>query len=962
MHRSRSLAARTVVLALLAFLPIAQAQQLPTDPRLVTGELENGLRYIIRQHATPPQRAAVWMHIHSGSLNESDAQRGIAHYIEHMAFNGSENFPPGSVIPLFESLGLTFGQHQNAFTSFDQTTYQLALPDNKPESLDKALSFFADVAGRLSLLPDEIEKERQVILEERRSRLSGPQRVQEHFFENLAPGSLFGKRLPIGTEDSIKTVSAQDFRDYYSRWYLPSNTTLMVVADMDPAVVVEHIRTHFTLAPVGNRPVAQDPGIKPYTEVRAIVASDPEIADAVAGMAWLSPPRPPTTTEAGFRDDLLDGVSTWMFNRRLYKLVAQGKVDFRGGSSSAGTLFGAGFLAMAAVSGEPAKWKEMLEQLALEIQRVRLHGFTEEELADARKEFVAGAERAVETDVTTAAASILSGMNNAIAHGEPILSPQQELELVQRIVPAITLAEASKRFADLFDTTRPMTFTLQTKSDGVPSEAAVIEAGRAAVQAAPEQQAAAKRAQTLLLNKPAPGEFEEWSEEPESKVWSGWLKNGIRVHYRHMDYRKDQVFIVATIAGGEIQEKPEQRGLTQAGSQMLARPATAEFASTDIEDLMTGLKVGVSGTGGIDTCMLTVVGKPSEVETGVQLAYLLLTDGIVEPPALDQWKQKQRQNLMLRKLEPNRVFTDLVVDTVYPKGEHRVRPLEEAEIARLTPANTTAWMRGILAKGPMELTIVGDLDRAAAEELIKTYFGSLAPRERIGPATLGDLRRLQRPTGPLHAEKKIPTKTDKALLLAGFYGPDQVALRDVRLIHLACRILTTRATEQIREQKQLAYAPAVQSRPGAEFPGFGSVTTVSPTAPDKVEKLTAAVEEMYRAFAKDGPTQEELETARRQFATSLEENMREPQFWVGALMAMTYRGGKIEDTLSAPAQYQSFTADEIREAFARYYKPESTFVVWVAPDPSVPAQGMVIEPGKPKEPETVSPPAPDEKP
>ncbi|MCS7032466.1 MAG: insulinase family protein, partial [Phycisphaerae bacterium] len=153
---------------LLSSIASLGAEPLPTDPALVIGELENGLRYVIRRHANPPGRAAVWMHIHSGSLNETEQQRGLAHYLEHLAFNGSENFPPGSVVPFFQSLGMTFGRDQNAFTSFEQTTYQLSLPSVEPEVLRKGLTFFADVLYRLTLSPTEIEAERQIIQEERR--------------------------------------------------------------------------------------------------------------------------------------------------------------------------------------------------------------------------------------------------------------------------------------------------------------------------------------------------------------------------------------------------------------------------------------------------------------------------------------------------------------------------------------------------------------------------------------------------------------------------------------------------------------------------------------------------------------------------------------------------------------------------------------------------------------------------
>ena len=176
---------------------------LPTDPRLVQGVLDNGLSYIVMKHSNPPGRANMYIHVSSGSLNEKDNQRGIAHFLEHMAFNGSTNFPPGSVVDFFQSMGLTFGQHQNAFTSFDQTTYILSFPDTKPETLDKGMRFFGDVAGRLLLTQEEIEKERQVIMEEKRTRLGAQQRVQEYMLERMIPGSLIGQRLPIGVEDTL---------------------------------------------------------------------------------------------------------------------------------------------------------------------------------------------------------------------------------------------------------------------------------------------------------------------------------------------------------------------------------------------------------------------------------------------------------------------------------------------------------------------------------------------------------------------------------------------------------------------------------------------------------------------------------------------------------------------------------------------------------------------------------------
>ena len=230
---------------------------MPTDPALTTGQLENGLTYIVRQHANPPGRAVLWIHIHSGSLNETDPQRGLAHCVEHLAFNGSENFPPGSLIPFFQSLGMTFGRDQNAFTSFEQTTYQLSLSDAQPETLRKGMTYLADVLYRLSLLPAEIDNERQIIQEERRRSLSGRQRTVYYVLEHIAPGSLYGQRITIGTEETINRVQQADFRDYYGKWYGAANATLLVVADTDPTEVVATLQEQFGDAPRKPRPTPQ---------------------------------------------------------------------------------------------------------------------------------------------------------------------------------------------------------------------------------------------------------------------------------------------------------------------------------------------------------------------------------------------------------------------------------------------------------------------------------------------------------------------------------------------------------------------------------------------------------------------------------------------------------------------------------------------------------------------------------
>jgi zinc protease len=922
------------VLAAFVVLPAfcAPAQPLPTDPRLVTGTLDNGLSYIVRKHDNPPGRAELWLHVSTGSLNETDKQRGIAHFTEHMAFNGSENFPPGSVISFFESLGLTFGQHQNAFTGFDQTSYLLSLPDNKPETLQKGMRFLSDVAMKLSMPEAEIENERQVILEERRSRLSGRQRVQDYWFEHLAPGSILGKRIPIGVEETIKGVNRQDFLDYYTKWYAPSNMVMMVVADMDTALVVDQIKASLSSGVKVDRPRDQEVGIKPYDTTRAIVASDAELTDARIELIWIAPAEEPTTTVELLRRDMVDRIATWCFDRRLDQKIAEGKVSFQRGGPASSDMFRVAHLSSITASGEPGKWKSMLTDLAVEVQRARLHGFAEQEVADARAEILSATEQSVKTEPTMNAGSMLAMWNGAISAGVPITSAQQDLDAISKVLPTITPADVNARFNSLFNTSKPVTFSLQLPTgNDVPTEAQLIELGTKALDVKPENEAANARPTAFMDKLPDAGKVAEHSEHAASAVTSAWLSNNARVHYRFMDYKKDQVLVTILVAGGEIKETAANRGITQAAAIGLSTPATTMLTSTNIRDLLTGKNVGVRGRPAPDALMITVAGNPTDLEHGMQLAHLLITAPVVEKAALDIWKEQVRQFAENRTKTVELALSDVVTETLYPKGEVRLGPLEPEQANRHTPEAATAWLREVLSTGPIEVSVVGDLPKERAMELVQRYIGSLPSRPRVSDALFTDLRHIARPTGPLRADKGLATQTDKAVVMSGFFGTDAKNLLDVRLLNMASRILSSRAIQDIREKQQLAYAPQVASSPAAEYPGMGFVFFASPTEPAKVGTLRDAITSLFDSFSKEGATADEMETVRKQVANTLDEQMREPTFWSTRLTTLTYRGTSLDDILGAPAAYQAFTADQIREAFNRYYKPEGRFELSVTP-------------------------------
>jgi zinc protease len=946
---SRAFLTSALILSLAASFAHAEDQPLPTDPALVTGQLDNGLRYMVRKHAVPPGRATIWIHISSGSLNETDRQRGIAHYLEHMAFNGSENFKPGAVVPFFQSLGMQFGRDQNAFTNMEQTAYQLSLPDAKAETIGKGMLFFADVLYRLLLTPEEIDAERQIIQEERRRSLSARQRTGDYVMERLAPGSVWSQRDTIGTEATINGFKPQDFRDYYGKWYTASNATVMVAADADPADVVKAIQSQFGAAPKKDKPVGQPSGIKAYEKSFAIVASDAELTTEEIQIVRLEPARPPTLTVGQWRDDLVLRLGVSALNRRLESKIARGGTSYMSGRVSAGndatTLFSAELSGRAALGN----WKPALQELALELQRARAFGLTAHELDDAKKQILSGAERDVETEGTMPAGLHVARMNGAVTTGEPIQSPGQRLDLLKTHLPGITAEEVAKRFSGEFDPKAVAFVAILPAGAGVPTESQLLEIGTAAFAVKPTQDAEVAHATKLLTSLPEAGTVKDAEEHAASKVWSAWLSNNARLHYRFMDYRKNEATVTITLVGGDLLETAENRGITAAAQLAWSRAATKSLSSTDIRELMTGKKVDVSGGGGMGggrgggrgrrgggggnsgSIALTITGSPEEFETGFQLAWLLLTQPKIEEASFLQFKTTVKGMILESLNSPSGLGARIAGTLAFPDDDPRTKPVTVEQIDALTLAASQAWLDKLIKESPIEIAIVGDISKDRAFELAAHYLGSLPSRPRVGPETLLAARTLKRPAGPRTFEQEIKTPTKQAYVMSGFYGADQSNVADARALNMASRVLSTRMTTEVREKAQLVYSIGASSRAATTFPGFGVFSASAPTEPSKTGPLVEKLASMYAEFAKNGPTEEELDIAKKQMANTFDEALKEPATWSGRLDLMTYQGTNLDDVVGDPAAFQALTAKTVKETFAKYYDPKNAIVVVVKP-------------------------------
>ena len=928
----RTMVCATTLFLVMGFARTLAAKPLPHDSRILKGTLDNGVKWEYRRHDNPPGKMWLMIRMDTGALNEKEDQRGLAHFIEHMCFNGTTHFAPGELIPYFESIGMEFGADLNAFTSFDQTAYMLFTPNTDVAQIDKALMVLSDYAFGALLPEKEIEKERGVVLEESRSGKNAFQRVRDKLWPELFEGSRFAERLPIGKEDVISHATRKEFVDYYGTWYRPENTTVFMVGDAAPDAYIPLIKKWFgKYKPDVPARKKHGPEFKPFTRQRSMVVTDPELSSCNVQVYNMRPGRPPTVTTEQWRRDLIESIGSWIVNRRYDEHVKKGEASFRGAGVGVSNFFNDALMISASANGEPQDWAKMLEDLIVEVNRAREHGFTQRELDLAKKEILADAERAVKTEPTQNARSIINQMVFAVNSKEPVLSAKQELDLYTKLLPSVDLNEVNAAFAKNFT---PGTFayvitTPEKEGVTVPSRDDVLATARAAwarKTKATETEAAATE---LLAQLPSPGKTVDKSVDKDLGITSGWLSNGVRFHHRFMDYKKDTILISIALAGGSIEETAANLGVTQVASLAINSAATSRLTSTQMRDLMTGKNISVRGGGGGDTFDFMVTGAPEDVEVGLQKAYALLTDGKIEDSAFKNWKlQTLRQLEFIEKMPQFKGF-EALYDLV-TGGDPRRPFLKKEDVEALSPEKAQAWFDRLCRKAPIEVAVVGDMKYDKVMPLIERYIGSLPKRDRSA-AYLDKLRIHGRSTGPLTRHVQVETMTPKAMSFAGFMSADGRNIPDTRAMNLAANILSSKLIKRIREELSIVYSIRANNSADQTYRDSSMFLTAAPCDPDNAQKVVDEANAIFEAFAKDGPSAEELENAQKQIANNLDTQMREPRYWWSILRHFTLHDMNIEDQKNKKEAYNGFTAKQVQTVFKKYYTPRRAFSVTAVP-------------------------------
>ncbi|HEX7045022.1 MAG TPA: pitrilysin family protein [Burkholderiales bacterium] len=893
---------------------------LPTDESIAYRSLPNGMRYWVRPGVPPEGKITLWLRVGTGSLNETEEQRGLAHLLEHLAFNGSANFPPGTLIKRFEAAGLTFGAHQNATTSFLDTVYKLTIP-NDPALLDLSLLYFADVAHRLTLEPDEVVRERAVVQAERRARNNAATRAFNRLLAALAPGSRFIERMPIGDERVVANATPEQLRAYYEKWYRPENTTLLVAGDVDPAALDVLVRKHFgDWEASGPAPASHAPGIQPYAADRAEVITEWGLVAAEVNIAYLEPPRDFATVR-GYRQWLVQSLAGALVNARLYDRVLRGDAPFTTAWTNAETMYGK-TLVEARAKGGPRQWQPVLRELVTELKRAREHGFSEDEFRYAREVLLARLERDALEQSDATAEHWLDLMDAALDQNRRPFSAAQARTLGERLLATITRDEVEAAFRARFaPARRTIALTLPRGGDIEPPTPAEVLAIVRAVESQPVARHAERAwPRQLLAVDPKPGSTVGHTLNGELDVLSVSFANGVRLHVRPMKYKNEHVSVRITLAGGRINETPQNVGITEAAALPFETPATDRLSSVDIRRIMKTRQVRVSGRDTPSALELNVEGRLRDLEDGFRLAHLLLTRARIEPAAFERW----RRQAMAREVNTEGSVSARLnrrVDALLTNNDPRFRALSPADVRRITLADAQAWLDGMLANAPVEVAIVGDIGYEQALALAAKYLGSLPARPEAAGAN-AHIRAVGVAPGPYVELVKVDTATPKAMVYLGWRGPDWQDVRDWQVLDLAGRVLTSRLLEEVRARRGLVYSIRAHSFSNTAYRGNGRFRVSFVVDPQQAEAAADIVQRVTEEFVRTGPTEQELAIAREQAALDFRGAARAPGFWLDLLGDLDYMGGDLAWVMDYPENIARYTREDVLAVLRKYLTPE----------------------------------------
>ncbi|MGV7211157.1 M16 family metallopeptidase [Oxalobacteraceae bacterium A2-2] len=946
----RQVAAALAVLSLSGATAAAPApgDPLPIDPLVRVGKLDNGLTYYIQKNAKPAQRVELRLVVRAGSVLEDEDQRGMAHLLEHLGFNGSTHFKKSELIDYLESIGVRLGADLNAGTGFDTTTYQLPIPNDKPGNLERAMLVLEDWAHGLTLGDKEIEEERPIVLEEKRLRSGYGERQLEAILPKLANGSSYQDRLPIGTEDGIRHATPAAVRRFYTDWYRPDLMAVIMVGDVDPEQAEAMVKRHFAQMkmPARPRPLPRYP-VPPLAAPDGVVYVDKEAPGNRVDLMYSIYQYQQPTTVGGYRDDLVRSLFRSMMGRRLARLPTLPEPPL---SQPAVGEFGLPFGAnqrtyqATAIVGK-AGVDAAIDALVSESRRAREFGFTQDELEVARRDVLAGAELRYKARETQQSAALVERYIANFVMDLPMPGAASEYAYAQAFLPQITLAEINAHALAIIPDGPPklVLYSGNDKAGPAPTVAA-LQAGIQAAQRLPVERLSEKPLPaSLIAELPAPGCIVGQSEDAALGLTTLVLSNGVRVVLKPTAFSKNLVQMEAVRPGGTMLFADADKTAARYASAVQYAMGIGQFSPLDLSRMLAGKNAFTRASMSSYADTLAGNSRSEAIETMLQLNYLRVTSPRRDEDLFRSYVSRTAAQVRNLLASPEERFAEQRLLTRYgnhPRVELTPRP-EEVEALKLDRIGTL-FRSHMGSARDMTFILVGDFQVVAVKPLLERYVATL-PTAAVAPSYRDP--GIRQVPGVVRREFRAGVE-QKSLVSFDFGGELPYSQTEATVFSIMADVLKLRITAGLREKQQLIYTGSVGGSYDKIPHGAYSLTVQLPTSPEKVAKVEAALWNEIASLQAQGPTAAELDKAKLAQTQGYRRALNENGYWMQSLRKAQLEGSDPHDILTVEQRVNAVTAAQVQAAARRFLSreqyvemvllPETTATAAAAPAASQP--------------------------
>ncbi len=920
-------------------IPLPQeGSDIPVDPAVTWGLLENGLRFAILPNPEPPDRVSMRLYVDAGSLMENDDQQGLAHFLEHMAFNGTKQFPAGEMVEYFQRLGMGFGNHTNAHTSFNETVYKLELPKSDAAMIDEGMKLFRDYADGMLLDPDEIEDERGIILSEKRDRDSVDWRTFVEQINFAFPDQRISKRMPIGIEEVISGAPRERFVEFYQNWYTPNRMAVIVVGDVEVAEVEGIVKKYFADLPAREKRTMPPMGEMSKRGFAVHDHYEAEAGETSVSIEALKPRVDPPDNSERRLYDLHLMLATRMVDRRLERLAKQPDSPIHSASMNAGDFFDLGFALSSSIEADckPENWKPALNLIEQELRRALEHGFTQAELDEAKANVRVLYEQAAQQMATRQSRDLADDLAGRLGSRRIFTSPAADLPRVVTSLGKITAEGCRDHLRGLWGSANE-TLVLVSGNAKIDNAVATIEAAYKESQAvavtAPAEKTVADFAYATL---PEPGTVAERKDIEDLGVTQLRFGNNVRVNLKVTDFEDAVVLVKARLGSGLITEPAP--GLSFFLGSTFTKGGLEAHSDDDLQVLFAGKPIEVNFSVDDDAFSLSGQTTPEALAEQLTLMRAYITHPGFREEAVTEFRGALDYVYQQLERTPGGFAQDKVARFLHG-GDARFGYPARRDVESLTLSQAREWLQPELKNGYLELTLVGDFDKEKAIELLAKTFGNLPERAASKPAHEKE-RIVNFPSG-CEKEFLFESEIPKAMAVVQWPTTDLFEIEKTRRLGMLSAILDDRLRVKVREELGDAYSPFAHNLPSDTWKGYGYLFASVTVDPAQAGKVNGVIAGIAADLSKgDSITEDELERAKKPQVVSIEEMRRTNRYWMNSVLEASQEyPQRLAWSRTFVDDYKNITVTEINALAKEFLKADTRVSIAIKPKAAPAAEG-----------------------